>query len=145
MSAKPRVVIDTQIFLRAAINLRSLPAKILLDRMHEYQLVVSLPVANEISEVLHRTSIRAKFPDLNDEIINRILIRLENAEWVLIADIPAIGRDPKDDVFLATALAGSADYIVSEDKDLLVLNPYEGIQIVNVLEFVSVLETSESE
>jgi predicted nucleic acid-binding protein len=36
-----------------------------------------------------------------------------------VADIPQVTRDPKDDKFLATATAGEAGYLVSEDPDLL--------------------------
>ena len=143
MSDKPRVVIDTQLFLRAAINLRSLPAKLILEMVDRYDLIMSLPIADEIKDVLNRPTIRAKFPDLSDEVVNRIIVRLEDAEWVLLPDVPAVGRDPKDDIFLATAVNGEAHYIASEDKDLLVLNPYKGIQIVNALKFLEVLRGGE--
>jgi predicted nucleic acid-binding protein len=42
---------------------------------------------------------------------------------------------------LATALTGNANYLVSEDKDLLVLNPYEGIQIIDAFVFLGILES----
>ncbi|WP_395643608.1 putative toxin-antitoxin system toxin component, PIN family [Rudaea sp.] len=41
-------------------------------------------------------------------------------------------RDPKDDVVLATALAGKVDAIVSGDKDLLVLEHFQTIPILTV-------------
>jgi predicted nucleic acid-binding protein len=39
-------------------------------------------------------------------------------------------RDPKDDKILELALNGQAQYIVSGDKDLLVLNSFCGVKIV---------------
>lgn len=39
-------------------------------------------------------------------------------------------RDPDDDAVLACAKAASADLIISGDQDLLVLQAFEGIQIV---------------
>ena len=39
-------------------------------------------------------------------------------------------RDPKDDKFLELAISGKANYIVSGDKDLVVLNPFQRIPIV---------------
>ena len=39
-------------------------------------------------------------------------------------------RDPDDDAVLACAKAANADFIVSGDQDLLVLQAFEGIQIV---------------
>ena len=141
MSEKPiRVVIDTQVFLRAAINRKSLPAKIVFDLNIAYQLVISPAIIEEIEDVLNRPKIRAKFSSLTDEIVNSVIRLLKTAESVETPDIPAISRDPKDDIFLACAQASQAQYIISEDKDLLVLNPYRGIQIVDVAEFFELMK-----
>jgi putative PIN family toxin of toxin-antitoxin system len=40
-------------------------------------------------------------------------------------------RDVDDDVVIATALAAKADIIATGDNDLLVLHPWQGIQILN--------------
>jgi uncharacterized protein len=45
-------------------------------------------------------------------------------------------EDPDDDMFLECACEGNADYIISGDKHLLVLNPFEGIQILSPGDFV---------
>ena len=45
-------------------------------------------------------------------------------------------RDAKDDVYLAAALGASAEYIVTYDKDLLVLEKPFGIQIVTPRELL---------
>src|SRR5258708_37909952 len=59
---------------------------------------------------------------------------------VVVDDVPAVSRDPKDDIFLACADVRRADTIISEDNDLLVLNPYKSIQIVNVSDFLKLLK-----
>ena len=46
-----------------------------------------------------------------------------------------VSRDIDDDIVLGTALAGSCSYIVSGDKDLLVLKEYQGVLIVKPREF----------
>jgi uncharacterized protein len=56
------------------------------------------------------------------------------------AAVPAVCRDPEDDKFLAAARAGSARFIVTEDRALLDLGRYEGIQIVRAEAFLLVLE-----
>ena len=48
-----------------------------------------------------------------------------------------ICRDPKDDKFLSLAKAVSADCIVSGDKDLLVLSPFEDIPVLNAAQFIN--------
>ena len=39
-------------------------------------------------------------------------------------------RDPRDDKFLEVAVNGSADAIVTGDRDLLDLHPFQGIAIL---------------
>ena len=53
--------------------------------------------------------------------------------------IPAVTRDPKDDYLLAHAVLGAADYLVSGDQDLLVLERLEGVKIVTPREFLAVM------
>ncbi len=46
-----------------------------------------------------------------------------------------ICRDPKDNMYLELALSGKADYVVTGDKDLLVLHPFENIPILSATDF----------
>ncbi|MEO8147620.1 MAG: putative toxin-antitoxin system toxin component, PIN family [Bacteroidia bacterium] len=50
-------------------------------------------------------------------------------------------RDRKDDYLLALSHKSNADYLVTSDKDLLVLQSYHHTKIISVKEFVDVLET----
>ena len=62
---------------------------------------------------------------------------LNDAVWIEIQESVVACRDPKDDKFLALAVNGQADFIVTGDRDLLVLNPFRGIAIVQPEEFLS--------
>ena len=53
--------------------------------------------------------------------------------------IPAVTRDPKDDYLIAYALVGEADYLVTGDQDLLVLEQVGGLRIVSPRAFLAVL------
>jgi putative PIN family toxin of toxin-antitoxin system len=52
---------------------------------------------------------------------------------------PGICRDPRDEPYLQTALAGRADYIVTGDADLLTLGEVEGISILPPADFERIL------
>lgn len=55
-------------------------------------------------------------------------------------------RDPKDDIFLACALAGQCDYLVTGDRDLLDLQGHPGLgqlRIVTPREFLEAVKESE--
>ena len=60
-------------------------------------------------------------------------------------EILNVSRDAKDDMFLATAIAGQADYLVSEDEDLLIIGKYQGVKIVNCRQFADILEARGSQ
>jgi uncharacterized protein len=52
-------------------------------------------------------------------------------------------RDPDDIKVLSPALASKAEYIVTGDKDLLVLKKFEGIPILSPRSFSDVLRETE--
>lgn len=142
MSSTLRVVFDTQIYLRAGINPASVCGKILAEWSPFYILYTSDRMEKEIVDVFTRSKIRVKFPKITDATLAAMQKTLARAERVELseADIKPISRDPKDDMFLACAKAAKADYLVSEDNDLLVLERYENTRIVNALEFLAILE-----
>jgi len=49
--------------------------------------------------------------------------------------VEKVCRDPFDDYILAAAVTGKATYLVTADKDLLVLKEYKGIKIVTPTAF----------
>jgi predicted nucleic acid-binding protein len=49
-------------------------------------------------------------------------------------------RAPKDDCYLALALAAGARAIVSGDEDLLALHPWRGIQVLRPTQFLVEIE-----
>jgi putative PIN family toxin of toxin-antitoxin system len=49
-------------------------------------------------------------------------------------------RDPKDDKYLQLAFDGNADFLITGNQDLLVLNPFHGIRILSPSEFLLLLE-----
>jgi putative PIN family toxin of toxin-antitoxin system len=51
----------------------------------------------------------------------------------------AVPRDPDDDKIIACALAASAEYLVSRDRDLLSLGIYAGITVIAPEPFLRIL------
>lgn len=146
MSEKLKVVFDTQIFLRALIKRTSISARIAsLEFRNRYVLCVSDAVEAEIIEVLNRSKLRSKFPQITDELVSDTLSDLRQARRIEVAVVEPISRDPKDDIFLACAKAAKADYLVSEDQDLLVIREYGSTKIVNAITFLDILKGSQED
>lgn len=80
---------------------------------------------------------------ISAEQLNRFTaLLIESAEQVaeIATPIPAVTRDPDDDYVLAYALVGTADYLVTGDKDLLALRgQVAGLEIVTPAQFSELL------
>jgi putative PIN family toxin of toxin-antitoxin system len=135
-----KVVLDTNVFLRALINPHSRCGRLLDEFADDYELALSPAIVREVLEVLHRPQLRARFLQIAQLDIARIIGLFEQAQVVEPQDVPAVSRDPEDDKFLACAKAAGAGCLVTEDQDLLVLEEYEGTRICQPAGFIALLE-----
>jgi len=135
-----KVIIDTVVFVRSLINPKSRSGRIVFSHNKSYQLFVSEPIVKEILEVLKRPELTAKFRTLLKMDFQSIIDLLGHASVVEIPNIPLVSRDPKDNKFIATASKAKADYLVSEDRDLLDLKESQGVKIINTETFIGLLE-----
>jgi len=92
--------------------------------------VISPEVLAEYLEVLQRPALVHKYGGLESEQLRDVLNFVASGILVDPAAIEAVCGDPSDDKFLATAKAGDAVSIVSEDRDLLDVGSFEGIPII---------------
>lgn len=135
-----RVVFDTVVFVRSLINPYSFWGRLIFQHSDKYRLFVSKPILQEIFEVLKRPEVVTLFHSLEGLDKDRIIEIISQAEVVEIEDVPKVSRDIKDDKFLATAKGAAAHYLVSADRDLLDLEQYQGIKIINAEQFLQLLE-----
>jgi putative PIN family toxin of toxin-antitoxin system len=92
----------------------------------------------EVAHVVQLPDIQRRFRP-NAETLRRFF-RLAFRKAILIQDHYTTDRlttDPTDNKFLAAALEGQADYIVSRDPHLLNLKHFRTIQIVQPPTFLS--------
>ncbi len=137
MTRRLRAVFDTNVFVSAAISRSpTSPTRELFRRWlaGEFVLVVSPALTAEVIEKLLQYQI-----ELNQII--ELIANLERlAEWVQVLpqNIPAvIAADPDDDVILACAVVGQADYLVTYDPHFDALNgEYHGVKVTKALPFL---------
>ena len=132
---KLRVIFDTNVYVSAAIFRENRISNVLADTMNHCEVVTSSETWGELSEVLFRP----KFDKFLSLDARRGLIELWSAYVLRVPIENAVFdcRDPKDNKFLALALAGKADFLVTGDEDLLVLNPYHQCTICTVTDFAA--------
>ena len=129
-----RFVVDTNVLISHLLMPDSTPGKALKCALHMGELLVSDDTLSELAEVINRpkfdkylsTQDRKKF----FEVLAPLCIRVE-----IIRPVQAC-RDPNDDKFLEVAINGTADFILSGDKDLLALHPFHDIPILSPTEYL---------
>lgn len=57
----------------------------------------------------------------------------------ITTDVTKVATHPEDDLILATAVSGFADYLVTGDRQLQRLRSFQGVEIVSPAEFLTVL------
>jgi putative PIN family toxin of toxin-antitoxin system len=128
-----RIVVDTNIFISAALKEESLPGIAVRTAVERGRLLKSALTERELFATLARPRLAPLIPPRFRDWLNELPAA---AELVAIAERITACRDPKDDKFLELAVNGHADLIVSGDADLLALNPFREISIVTPAAFL---------
>ena len=128
-----KIVLDTNVFI-SGVFFSGPPYQILKAwRDGKLQLIVSSEILEEYERV--GVLLANQFPGVNlNPILELLIITTE-----LFSPAPLTEKvcdDADDDKFIACALAGKANLIVSGDKHLLKVKNYRGIEIVSPRLFV---------
>lgn len=135
-----RAVIDTNILVRAMLNPDGSVGPVVdLLRDGHYLFLYSQATLNELIDVLSRPRMVRRYGLTPDEVDALCALVIRRGETVRSSRSITVCRDTKDNKFLEVAVAGRADVIVTGDKDLKVLDPFEGIPIVKPSEFLRLL------
>jgi putative PIN family toxin of toxin-antitoxin system len=130
----PRLVVDTNVWV-SAIFWGGNPRKIIEAWIDgKIFLVISVDLRRELYQTVSKKAKMLKiFPEFAAEwleIIDEKSVLVRPKEKVEIC------RDSKDNVLLEAAISGEANYLVTGDKDILVLKTFEGTKIVTPTEFL---------
>jgi putative PIN family toxin of toxin-antitoxin system len=133
-----RVVLDTNVLIAAfaAQGLCHLVFELCLDR---HRIVLSEHILKEVADNLDK---KLRLPA---KIISDIISTLRENSLVQEAEPlkEKVCRDPADDGILALAQQFLADYIITGDEDLLVLQEYASVPIVSPRRFWEILRDTE--
>ena len=123
-----KVVFDTNIFISAFVIPGSQAEKAVLRIIEGSDvLLLSKGILNELLTVLS-----TKFSRDKEEISRVAVILSEIAEWVEPSEKIKVLNDDPDNRILECAVSGTADIIVTGDKELLRLRGYEKTKIISL-------------
>ena len=140
MNPLGNVVIDTSTLVGAVLRPASTPRQALMKALSKHGLCVSQSTLQELEIVLNRLKFDRYAP-----VQTRMDFLALVSQWARLCEVDAtstqtakgVCRDPKDDKFLALALACQATTIVSSDDDLQSLKSWQRIDIISPSVFLN--------
>lgn len=139
-----RIVIDTNVLVSSVISKKGAPAQ-LMDAWsdHTFDIVVSEAIIHEVERVLLEPHVKQVFNITEERITKFVGMLSEDGIFVPgTANVHgSVPTDPTDEMFLAAAMDGNAEILVSGDKHLLDLGFYSGVVMMTPRQFLDRLKS----
>lgn len=134
MKATDRYVLDSNIVISAMMFPTSVPGQALRKAIRSGTVVVS---AQSMDELAH-TVLNPKFDRYVPLALRQAFLQEFDLATLMVSISSVISecRDPKDDHILALAMDASAKAIITGDRDLLVMHPFKGVDILTPADFI---------
>lgn len=135
-SPEIRAVLDTNIFVAAFKKPGGLASRIIKDdwSLNRYALLTSMSIITEIVTVLSA----ARVPKKSIQgLVSLIMLYAQVQDEHRIQQ--TIKKHKQDDIFIACALAGNADYLVTLNKKHFSRPSYNGVKVVTPFQFRQII------
>jgi putative PIN family toxin of toxin-antitoxin system len=134
MPSKPdRIVLDTNLLISFLIS-NSFNKFDKLISENKIVFILSAGLINEFMDVASRPKFRKVF---NEQQIFSLLTKIQNhAEIISVKSSVTICRDANDNFLLELCIDGKADYLITGDEDLLILNPFKKTKIIKFMDYL---------
>ena len=129
---KRRLIVDVNIWI-SDLMASDFRARTKMFFKPENLLVVSEELFDELDSAIHKPYPAKRIN--RAEYAKLVSILRNNAELIDVHSIVEVCRDPNDNFLLALAKDGNADYLITGDGDLLVLETFEKTKIVKLTDF----------
>jgi len=140
MKQKCRIIIDTNLWISFLLSKKFNFIDKLINS-GKVELVFCDELLSELLEVSSRPKLRKFFTIADWTLINEIIDIY--AVYIPVTSSVTLCRDAKDNFLLSLAHDANANYLLTGDKDLLVLKTYNETQIVTITEFQTIIESDE--
>ena len=127
-----KLILDTNLWLSLLISKKKIDFEnLIIDK--SIVLIYSEESLSEINDVVNRDKFRKYFSvEASNFVIH--LFKTYGIHTNIISNI-TICRDPKDNFLLNLAIDGNADYLITGDKDLLILEKINNTKIITIADF----------
>jgi putative PIN family toxin of toxin-antitoxin system len=127
-----KVIFDTNVWISFLIGKR---LQFIQDLISDQQLlpIFSDQLLLELKLVTQRPKLKKYFPQEKVDALIQLLLTIGQKLEPNVSN--SASRDPKDNFLLDLAETAAADFLITGDHDLLILNPFKGTRIVTPAEF----------
>ena len=139
-----RAVLDVNVLASGFPSEFGIPAE-LIDRWTDlaYEMVVSEHILEGLIRTWRKPYYQGRFSQERvDESL--ALLRAEAVFVVPVGTVRGVAEDEEDDLVLATAIAGDAEFLVTGDRYLQAIGTYRDVDILAPRQFLEVLDGGES-
>ena len=134
-----RFVLDTNVLISALLLKTSVPFQAIELAEKQGIILYSEATLNELEQVLNRKKFN-KYLSLEDRQVF-LLKFISSSQLVSITENITVCRDEKDNKFLELAVSSNANVIVTGDLDLLILNPFQAVEILTPDMFIDIFSS----
>ncbi len=143
----PRAVLDANVYVSALLQPNGPPGQIVERFLTEgaFEMILSPAILEEVLRALDYPKVRKAIrgtiqpePWFEDLVVLADLVEGD-------ADVSGVCTDRDDDKYLAAAVEGRADFVVTGDQRFLVVETYEGVRIVTPRAFLEFLRSRRGE
>ncbi len=134
-ASRNTIILDSNLVISAFLSPHGAASQALCIAVENFEIACSRETFDELVDVLKRD----KFDRYatKKERAERLKLYAQNAIFSEVFLIVTDCKDTKDNKFLALAVTTKAKALVSGDKkDLISMNPYNGIPIIGLREFI---------
>ncbi|WP_079720583.1 putative toxin-antitoxin system toxin component, PIN family [Salegentibacter holothuriorum] len=131
-----RIILDTNLWISFLISKNHMEIDQLI-KTEKVVLIFSNELLEEFIEVVKRPKFKKIFAKKDIEKLLDIFDQF--ADLITVTSKLKICRDEKDDFLLNLAVDGSADYLVTGDKDSLILKKIDKTKILTYSELLEIL------
>ncbi len=126
-----KIVVDASVLAPSLLSRRGMTFE-LMNLWHEgrFTLILSEHIIKEMIHAHHSRYFYDRGIRESDIQEFGLLLRTNGLVTPLTEEVSGVASHPEDDLVLSTAVSGNADYLITHDKQLLMLGSYQGILIV---------------
>lgn len=140
-----RVLLDTNVLAIGMVEYEmgsSRPPAIIWHQWQSrrFDLIVSEHILQELAHTLDNAWFRDRLPPIR-ALPLRAELRMQATLIEVTQEVHGVASHWQDDLVLAAAVSGNADFLVTRDKEFRQVGEYEGVKIRTPAEFLIELDT----